>query len=111
MTGLGGCARQIAVFRKVNGQRDKKERPMDRHGCMEDAPHHAATPVLAGRDVMAGQGIRALFAASLRWASREAGMPIRRQLWTVEVGAWISFATALVPPNPSMMRSASVSIP
>lgn len=44
------------------------------------------------------------------WASREAGIPFFRQLWTVDVGASISFATALVPPKPSMMVFASMSM-
>ncbi len=34
---------------------------------------------------------------------RDAGMPIFRQLWTVETGAEISEATAEVPPSASMM--------
>lgn len=38
----------------------------------------------------------------LRWARRDAGMPIFRQLWTVEVGASVSRETSLVPPSASM---------
>jgi hypothetical protein len=57
-----------------------------------------------------GQRMRADLAASRKCARREAGMPLRRQLCTVDTGHWIMRATALVPPNPSMMRSASVCI-
>lgn len=41
---------------------------------------------------------------------RLAGMPIFRQLCTVEIGASTSLATALVPPSASMILLASVSI-
>lgn len=78
-------------------------------GVADFAPAQAALSVsLVGRAASTGQTFLACLAANFRCAMREAGMPILRQLWTVEVGAWISFATALVPPKPSMMRSASV---
>lgn len=44
------------------------------------------------------------------WAIRDVGMPILRQLWTVEIGASISLATAEVPPNASMICEAMFSM-
>lgn len=46
-----------------------------------------------------GKSLPIAFAAKRKCASREAGMPIVRQLWTVETGASINFATAEVPPR------------
>lgn len=46
-----------------------------------------------------GSGVPLAFAASLKCARREGGIPIDFQLWTVETGASIKRATAEVPPK------------
>lgn len=50
-------------------------------------------------DRFLGSGFPDAFAASRKWARRDAGMPIDFQLWTVETGASINRATAEVPPK------------
>ena len=50
-------------------------------------------------DRSSGRGLPASPAASRKWASRDFGMPIVRQLCTVDTGASISRATAEVPPR------------
>lgn len=60
---------------------------------------HAA----AASSSISGRAIPLFSAISLRWAKRERGMPIFRQLWTVDVGASIIVATALVPPSASII--------
>lgn len=84
-------------------QGSKKHGQQHVHKQKEVFHDHAASA-----DGKQGHLIRDVFAASRRCAIRDAGMPFRRQLWTVETGHWSIRATALVPPNPSMMRSASV---
>ena len=84
-------------------------------GCGQSTAGHEAIGIYAAScwsadpDEM-GHFMRDAFAASRKCARREGGMPFRRQLWTVETGHWINRATALVPPSPSIMRSASVCI-
>lgn len=51
------------------------------------------------RDKSSGSSLPATFAAKRKWAIRDFGIPIVRQLWTVERGASIIFATAEVPPR------------
>lgn len=63
---------------------------------------HAALPVVVG----VGREVPAASATSFRCAKRDCGMPIFRQLKTVEVGASISFATAEVPPRASITATA-----
>lgn len=65
---------------------------------IEHSGDHAATCGTGS-----GNSLPATWAASFRCAMRDAGMPIFRQLWTVETGASIMEATADVPPSASMM--------
>lgn len=55
---------------------------------------------------ISGNVFPAAFAANRRCAIRDCGMPILRQLCTVETGASIRFATTVVPPKVSIIYSA-----
>lgn len=57
---------------------------------------------------VSGAGSFWAFAISLRCASREGGMPIERQLWTVDTGAPTRRETAVVPFHSSISADASV---
>lgn len=65
----------------------------------ERLTHAAVSLTVDSAERSSGKGVPALAAAKRRCASRDDGMPIDRQLWTVDTGASISFATADVPPR------------
>lgn len=68
-------------------------------GVFGEGVDHAAS-LLTGSSVRSsGSGRPSTFATRRKCAKREAGIPIFRQLWTVETGASISRAVAVVPPR------------
>ena len=64
---------------------------------------HAAAACVAPLTIasMSTDGLAAA-TANFRCASRDAGMPFFRQLWTVETGVVAKRATAVVPPRASI---------
>jgi len=96
----------VAVCRAGSlGARTVVHRPHELRGLEWDAlafeikGGHAAASLAGNSARSAGKGVPAAFAANLKCAMRDAGMPMERQLWTVEIGASISLATADVPPR------------
>lgn len=73
--------------------------PDDQHGDAEMHGKRQQRGVLPAHAACSGRALPIDFATSLKCANRDEGIPIDRQLWTVETGASINLATAEVPPR------------
>lgn len=83
----------------VSAGERKKPAKLGKGGGGDHAAAAWVTPLTIASMSMDGL---ATATASLRCASRDAGMPFFRQLWTVETGVVANRATAVVPPRASI---------
>lgn len=98
----GGTALPVArtmARGTVRGAHKAARVKRDAMAVQEGLRHHAAASRAGSADRSSGSALPAAFAASRKCAMRDDGMPIDRQLCTVETGASISLATADVPPK------------
>lgn len=100
-------------YRKRARRRDAADSPIqvtcvtDLHAVSANRLYKVDAHAAASRS--SGSATPSTEATILRWDMREDGMPILRQLWTVDTGASMRLATAEVPPSASITLSAYVS--
>ena len=94
------CCRSGAGRRCAGPAHPRPGRAGKGYGCRHHAAAASGWASAAGSaERSSGSGRPSALAARRRCAMREAGIPMFRQLWTVDVGASISLATAEVPPR------------